>query len=88
MIEERVKGILDEIKADPDYILFMDNIGAVLADKKNDGYEFSSMISRSLDTGEIQVVGTSDFSSYRKTFDSDRSLARKFQKIIVMDVLL
>lgn len=83
MFEERVKGILDEIKADPDYILFMDNIGAVLADKKNDGYEFSSMISRSLDTGEIQVVGTSDFSSYRKTFDSDPSLARKFQKIIV-----
>ena len=63
MFEERVKGILDEIKADPDYILFMDNIGAVLADKKNDGYEFSSMISRSLDTGEIQVVGTSVFSS-------------------------
>ena len=83
MFEERVKGILDEIKADPDYILFMDNIGAVLADKKNDGYEFSSMISRSLDTGEIQVVGTSDFASYRKTFDSDPSLARKFQKIIV-----
>lgn len=83
MFEERVKGILDDIKANPDYILFMDNIGAVLADKKNDGYEFSSMISRSLDTGEIQVVGTSDFSSYRKTFDSDPSLARKFQKIIV-----
>ena len=83
MFEERVKGIIDDIKADSSYILFMDNIGAILADKKNGDYDFSSMISRSLDTGEIQVIGTSDFASYRKTFDADPSLARRFQKIIV-----
>ena len=41
------------------------------------------MLSRALENGEIQVIGTSDFSSYRKTFDKDPSLARRFQKIIV-----
>lgn len=83
MFEERVKGIMDEIKENPKYILFMDNIGAILADKGKNDYEISSMLARGLETGEIQVIGTSDFTSYRKTFDNDPSLARRFQKIIV-----
>ena len=83
MFEERVKGIMDEIKDNKKYILFMDNIGAILADTGKNDYEFSSMISRSLENGEIQVIGTSDFSSYRRTFDKDPGLARRFQKIIV-----
>lgn len=83
MFEERVKGILDEIKADPTFILFMDNIGAILADKGKNDYEISAMLSRALENGEVQVIGTSDFTSYRKTFDKDPSLARRFQKIIV-----
>lgn len=83
MFEERVKGIMDEIKDNKKFILFMDNIGAILADTGKNDYEFSSMISRSLENGEIQVIGTSDFASYRKTFDKDPGLARRFQKIIV-----
>ena len=83
MFEERVKGILDEIKENPNYILFMDNIGAILADKGKNDYEISAMLARSLENGEIQVIGTSDFTSYRKTFDKDPSLARRFQKILV-----
>lgn len=83
MFEERVKGILDEIKDNPQYILFMDNIGAILADKGKNDYEISAMLSRSLENGEVQVIGTSDFTSYRKTFDKDPSLARRFQKILV-----
>lgn len=83
MFEERVKGLMDEIKNDKTFILFMDNIGAMLADKGKNDFEISAMLSRSLENGEIQVIGTSDFASYRKTFDKDPSLARRFQKIIV-----
>jgi len=83
MFEERVKGILDDVKADDRFIIFMDNIGAILADKGKNDFELASMLSRSLENGEIQVVGTSDFASYRKTFDKDPSLARRFQKIVV-----
>jgi ATP-dependent Clp protease ATP-binding subunit ClpC len=83
MFEERVQGVLAEIKKDGNFILFIDNIGAILADKGKNDYELSAMLSRSLENGEIQVIGTSDFASYRKTFDGDPSLARRFQKIIV-----
>lgn len=83
MFEERVKGLMDEIKANPEYILFMDNIGTILADKGKNDFELSAMLSRSLENGEIQVIGTSDFGSYRATFDKDPSLSRKFQKIVV-----
>lgn len=83
MFEERIKGILEDIKTDGRFILFMDNIGATLADKGKNDYEISAMLSRALENGEAQVIGTSDFLSYRKTFDKDPSLARRFQKIIV-----
>lgn len=83
MFEERVKGILDDVKADGHFVVFIDNIGAVLADKGKNDFELASMLSRSLENGEIQVIGTSDFASYRKTFDKDPSLARRFQKIVV-----
>lgn len=83
MLEERVKGIMDEIKASGSHILMMDNIGAILADKGKNDFEISAMLSQGLENGDMQVIGTSDFASYRKTFDKDPSLARRFQKIIV-----
>lgn len=83
MFEERVEGLINEIKADKSIILFMDNIGAILADNGKNDYDISSMLSTALEKGDIQVIGTSDFASYRKTFDKDPSLARRFQKIIV-----
>ena len=83
MFEERVKGLLDEIKASGDYILFIDNIGNVLGNKTKNDYDVASMLSHSLDNGEVQVIGTCDFSSFRSTFDKDASLLRRFQKLIV-----
>lgn len=83
MFEERVKGLLNEIKENGNYILFIDNIGNVLNDKGKNDYDISGMLSHSLETGEVQVIGTCDYHSYRKTFDKDPSLARRFQKISV-----
>lgn len=83
MFEERVKGLLDEIKASGDYILFIDNIGNVLGNKTKNDYDVASMLSHSLDNGEVQVIGTCDFNSFRSTFDKDASLLRRFQKLIV-----
>ena len=83
MFEERIKGILDEIKADGNYILFIDNIGDVLADKGKGDFDISSMLSHALESGEVQVIGTADFKSFRNTFDKDPSLSRRFQKVVV-----
>lgn len=83
MFEERVKGLLDEIKASGEYILFIDNIGNVLGNKVKNDYDVASMLSHSLDNGEVQVIGTADFSSFRSTFDKDATLLRRFQKLII-----
>lgn len=83
MFEERVKGLLDEIKESGEYILFIDNIGNVLGNKTKNDYDVASMLSHSLDNGEVQVIGTADFNSFRSTFDKDPSLLRRFQKLII-----
>lgn len=83
MFEERVKGLLDEIKASGDYILFIDNIANVMGNKTKNDYDVASMLSHSLDNGEVQVIGTADFSSFRSTFDKDATLLRRFQKLII-----
>ena len=83
MFEERVKGLLDEIKESGDYILFIDNIGNVMGNKTKNDYDVASMLSHSLDNGEVQVIGTADFSSFRSTFDKDAMLFRRFQKLVI-----
>ena len=83
MFEERVKGLLDEIKESGEYILFIDNIGSVLGNKTKNDYDVASMLSHSLDNGEVQVIGTADFASFRSTFDKDATLFRRFQKLVV-----
>ena len=83
MFEERVKGLLDEIKMSGDYILFIDNIGNVMGSKVKNDYDIASMLSHSLDNGEVQVIGTADFGSFRSTFDKDATLLRRFQKLVI-----
>lgn len=83
MFEERVKGLLDEIKASGEYILFIDNIATVMGNKTKNDYDIAAMLSHSLDNGEVQVIGTADFTSFRGTFDKDPSLLRRFQKLII-----
>lgn len=83
MFEERVKGLLDEIKALGEYILFIDNIGNVLGDKTKNDYDVASMLSHALDNGEVQVIGTADFNSFRSSFDKNPTLLRRFQKLII-----
>lgn len=83
MFEERVKGLLDEIKASGEYILFIDNIATVMGNKTKNDYDIAAMLSHSLDNGEVQVIGTSDFTSFRGTFDKDPTLLRRFQKLVI-----
>ena len=83
MFEERVKGLLDEIKASGEYILFIDNIGNVLGDKTKNDYDIASMLSHALDNGEVQVIGTADFNTFRSSFDKNPTLLRRFQKLII-----
>lgn len=82
-LEEKVQMLLKELKNNPKYILFIDDIGKALGHNGNDDYDFSAMIGKSLESDEIQVIGTADYASYRKTFDKNPSLARCFQTIYI-----
>lgn len=84
MFEERIKGLLDELKSNKDYILFIDDIHSVLSDKgtQNDT-NISSMLSNALSDGDIQIIGTTGFKEYKNTIENNASLARKFQKIVI-----
>lgn len=84
MFEERVKKLLDEIKNNKKYILLIDNISAVLDSRSGENeFDIASMLSHSMENGDLQVIGTTDFKGYRNTFDKNPSLARKFQKIVI-----
>jgi ATP-dependent Clp protease ATP-binding subunit ClpC len=79
-----MKGLIDELKTNKDYILFIDDIHSVLSDKnRTSEIDVSSMLSNALSEGDIQVIGTTNYKNYRNTFDSNTSLARKFQKIVI-----
>ena len=83
MLEERVDGIIDEFRRNQDRILFIDNIGSVLGSGGHNDYDIAQMLSSALDNGDIQVIGTCTFKSYRQSFEKDQSLARKFQNIVL-----
>lgn len=83
MFEERVNDLFAEIRKNGKYILLIDDIGNVVGDKSKNDDDFSTMLSKELESGDIQIIATSNFKAYRSSFDKDPSLARRFTKIIV-----
>ena len=83
MFEERVNDLFKEIRESGKYILLIDDIGNVVGDKHKNDDDFSTMLSKELESGDIQIIATSNFKAYRTSFDKDPSLARRFTKIIV-----
>lgn len=83
MFEERVNDLFNEIRNSGKYILLIDDIGNVVGDKHKNDDDFATMLSKELESGDVQVIATSNFKAYRTSFDKDPSLARRFTKIIV-----
>lgn len=84
MFEERLKGFLEEVKNNKNYILFIDDIHSVLSEKNQSGdVNVASMLNNILVEGDIQVIGTTNFKDYKNTIENNSSLSRKFQKIVI-----
>lgn len=83
MFEERVKGLLEELKHSTKYILFLDDIQQVLKSNKEKDTDISPMIGEILSGGDIRVVGTTSFKEYKNSVEKNSSLSRKFQKIVI-----
>lgn len=83
MFEERMKGLIDELKSNGDYILFIDDIHSVLSEKFRSDIDITSMLNNALTDGDIQIIGTTSFKEFRNTFENNSNLSRKFQKIVI-----
>jgi ATP-dependent Clp protease ATP-binding subunit ClpC len=84
MFEERVNGLFEELKQNNKYILFIDDMQTVLkSSNKDKDTDISSMIGNVLSEGHVRVIGTVNFKDYRNAIESNTSIARKLQKLIV-----
>ncbi len=85
--EERVKALLEELKNEPNSILFIDEIHTVVGAGATSGgtMDASNMLKPALAAGRLRCIGSTTYSEYKKTFDRDRALARRFQKIDIVE---
>jgi|CXWL01.1.fsa_nt_gi ATP-dependent Clp protease ATP-binding subunit ClpC len=82
--EERLKGILKELRESPDLIVFIDEIHSLIGAGSAEGsLDAANILKPALSRGEISCVGATTLKEYRKYIEKDRSLLRRFQSIHV-----
>ena len=82
--EERIRGILKELKDNPNVILFIDEIHTIVGAGSAPGsMDAANMLKPALARGEIQCIGATTLDEYRKSIEKDGALERRFQKVIV-----
>ena len=85
--EKRLKGVLSELKKQPGAILFIDEIHTVIGAGAASGgvMDASNLIKPVLANGELRCIGSTTYQEYRGIFEKDHALARRFQKIDVVE---
>ena len=82
--EQRVKGLLREVKAAGNVILFIDEIHTITSAGESEGaMNAGNILKPALSRGEIQVIGATTFNEYRKYIEKDQALERRFQPVRV-----
>ena len=83
-MEGRMKGLLDEIKALGNIILFIDEVHSIVgAGDAEGGMNAANILKPALSRGDIQVIGATTFTEYRKHIEKDSALERRFQPVTV-----
>jgi len=85
--EKRLKAVLAALKKHPGAILFIDEIHTIIGAGSASGgtMDASNLIKPVLATGELRCIGSTTFQEYRGIFEKDRALARRFQKIDIVE---
>ena len=82
--EERMKGLITELEANPDIILFIDEIHTLVGAGGTTGsLDASNMFKPALARGELQCIGATTLNEYRQHIEKDGALERRFQKVQV-----
>jgi ATP-dependent Clp protease ATP-binding subunit ClpA len=85
--EKRLKAVIGEIRKNPGSILFIDEIHTVIGAGAASGgvMDASNLIKPALANGELRCIGSTTYAEYRGIFEKDHALARRFQKIDVVE---
>ncbi|MGE0409595.1 MAG: ATP-dependent Clp protease ATP-binding subunit ClpA [Amphiplicatus sp.] len=85
--EERIKAVLKELEEHEDAILFIDEIHTVIGAGATSGgaMDASNLLKPALQSGTLRCMGSTTYKEYRQHFEKDRALARRFQKIDVIE---
>ena len=85
--EERLKQVMKELEKDPKAVLFIDEIHTVIGAGATSGgaMDASNLLKPSLQRGTLRCMGSTTYKEYRNHFEKDRALARRFQKIDVVE---
>jgi len=82
--EERMKVIIEELQANPDIIIFIDEIHTLVGSGNSAGsMDGSNIFKPALSRGELQCIGATTLDEFRKNIEKDGALERRFQKVIV-----
>ena len=82
--ESRIKGLIDEVKAQGNIILFIDEVHNLVGAGDAEGsMSAANILKPALSRGEIQVIGATTFNEYRKHIEKDSALERRFQPVTV-----
>jgi ATP-dependent Clp protease ATP-binding subunit ClpC len=80
--EERMKVILDELIANPNVVIFIDEIHTLIGSgNSSNAMDGANIFKPALASGDIQCIGATTFDEYKKSIEKDGALARRFQKI-------
>ena len=84
--EERIKGIIKEISEQKNIILFIDELHTIIGAGGAEGsMDASNMLKPALARGEMQCIGATTLKEYRKYFEKDAALERRFQLVLVSE---
>jgi ATP-dependent Clp protease ATP-binding subunit ClpA len=83
--EERLKAVIEVLTKDPKAILFIDEIHTIVGAGATSGgtMDAANMLKPALSNGDLRCIGSTTFKDYRNSFERDRALTRRFQRIDV-----
>ena len=80
--EKRLKGVMDELKKEPNAIIFIDEIHTLIGAGSTSGtMDAANQLKPALASGEIKCMGATTYAEYRNGFEKDKALSRRFSKV-------
>ncbi|PPD39894.1 MAG: ATP-dependent Clp protease ATP-binding subunit ClpA [Methylobacter sp.] len=85
--EKRLKALMNQLKKEPNSILFIDEIHTIIGAGSASGgvMDASNLIKPALASGHLRCIGSTTYQEYRGVFEKDHALARRFQKVDILE---